>query len=377
MKVLIIGSGLSGATIANKYATLGINVTVIDKRDHIAGNVYDYMEHGVRVNKYGPHLFHTNDDEVWEFLQNFGKWKRWDHTVVADISGIYVPVPVNITTVNMLCEKNIKNEEEMNEWLESVQVKGEINNSEDMALSRVGHDLYNKLFQGYTLKQWAKDARTLDKSILSRIPVRNNFDNRYFTDKYQALPVDGYTAIVSKMLSHPLITVKLNYDWEQAKDDLSWDTLIFTGPIDSYFNNSGLPKLEYRSLDFDWEIIKHSGYYQPYSQINFPSSNTQYTRCIEYKHFLHQQSDYTVICKETSSDNGEPYYPIPTKENLELYDRYKVLAEANNNVHFIGRLASYKYFNMDQAIRNALDYFDTVLKKSIIKRPVEIVSLGG
>lgn len=359
--VLIIGAGLTGATLAEHFARiLNKSVLIIDKRDHIAGNVYDYIDSktGIRVGKYGIHMFHTNDADVWNYLQTFGEWKRCDHKVLSKIDGQYVPVPVNITTVNTLLNETLQTEEEMTKWLGRHQVKFEAPaNSEEVALSRVGHELYAKLFKPYTIKQWNKDPSELDPSVLARIPIRSNFDDRYFQDKYQALPVYGYTSIVESMLKHPNIRVQLNTDWEDIKDTVKYTLLIFTGPIDQYFMESGLPKLEYRSLNFEWETHKTAGYYQPAAQVNYPGLDVPFTRIVEYKHLLNQQSDYTIITKETSSDTGEPYYPVPTKENQELYEQYKSLTNTVSNVHFIGRLASYKYFNMDQAIRCAIDYF--------------------
>lgn len=360
--VLIVGTGLSGSTLAEHFArVLQKKVLIIDKRDHIGGNVYDYVDTttGIRVGKYGIHMFHTNDLEVWDYVNRFGEWSRWDHKVLSKIDGRYVPVPVNINTVNALCNENIANETEMKDWLDKHQIRnGNPANSEDVALSRVGNVLYNKLFRPYTLKQWNREPRDMDPSVLSRIPVRSNFDDRYFEDKYQALPVNGYTSIVESMLNHPNITIQLNTDWTDIQDKIKYNILIFTGPIDQYFSNSGLPKLEYRSLHFDFEVHRTSGYYQPVAQVNYPETSVPYTRIVEYKHLLNQPSDYTIITKETSSDTGEPYYPVPTKENQKLYEAYKSLATNQHNVHFIGRLASYKYFNMDQAIRCAIDYFN-------------------
>jgi len=362
--IVIVGAGLSGATIAELYAAEGSKVLVIDKRDHIAGNVYDEIDSrsGIRISKYGAHLFHTNDKEVWEYMQRFGEWRRWDHTVIADISGVYVPVPVNITTVNTLCGQNITSEEEMRSWLSRVQIPCENpSNSEEVALSRVGSALYKKLFHDYTVKQWSKNPSALEPSVLERIPVRTNFDGRYFTDRYQGLPVNGYTSIVQNMLSHPNITVRLNTSWDEIKQDVSGQTIIFTGPIDQYFKQSGLEELEYRSIDFEWSWIQTSGYVQPNSVVNYPSKSTRYTRCVEYKHFLHQKSDWSIISKETTSDKGEPYYPVPTKRNRELYKKYLEKSFKEKNTHFIGRLATYKYYNMDQAIRASLDYYKNTL----------------
>ena len=360
--IVIVGAGLSGATIAERYAADGFKVLVIEKRDHIAGNVYDEIDakSGIRVSKYGAHLFHTNDEEVWTYVQRFGEWKRWDHAVIADVSGAYVPVPVNITTVNTLCGQNITSEVEMKEWLSANTVPCDApTNSEEVALSRVGQTLYETLFLPYTIKQWAKEPKELDASVLERIPIRSNFDARYFTDRFQGLPANGYTAIVEKMLSHPNITVQLNTSWEEYCKSCALrknDTIIFTGPIDQFFKDKGLDALEYRSINFEWSWIKTNGYFQPNSVVNYPSKSNQYTRCVEYKHFLHQPSEWTILSKETTTDIGEPYYPVPTKRNRELYAKYVELTKGTN-VHFIGRLATYKYFNMDQAIRAALDYY--------------------
>ena len=361
--VLIVGAGLSGATLADHFARVSHRkVLVLDKRDHIGGNVYDYVDDqtGIRVGKYGIHMFHTNDDGVWNYLQRFGEWKRWDHKVLSSVNGQYVPVPVNINTVNLVCNESLQAEEDMKQWLTAHQIPCETpRTSEDIALARVGTTLYETLFKPYTVKQWNKDPRELDASVLARIPVRTNFDDRYFTDKYQALPVNGYTSIVERMLNHEAITVKLGTDWNDVCDTIRYRTLIFTGPIDQYFSASGLPALEYRSLAFQWEVHKTPGFYQPASQVNYPDASVPYTRIVEYKHLLNQQSDYTILTKETSSDVGEPYYPIPTKQNQDVYAQYRLLADSTPNVHFIGRLASYKYFNMDQAIRAAMDYFTT------------------
>jgi UDP-galactopyranose mutase len=364
--VLIVGTGLSGATIAEPYARDGKTVLLIDKRNHIGGNIYDEVDKitGIRVSRYGAHLFHTNNDKVWNYIQQFGEWKRWDHTVIADVSGTYVPIPVNITTVNTLLDQDIQTEYEMKQWLSNecstIQMPS---NSEEIALQRVGPRLYETLFKNYTIKQWAKEPKELDPSVLSRIPVRHNHDPRYFSDRYQALPVHGYTSIIQAMLSHPSITVQLNTTWEAIQErDIRWSTVIFTGPIDQYFKSAGLPQLEYRSINFTWETLKNSGYYQPNSVVNYPSASIPYTRSVEYKHFLHQKSDWTILSKETTCDSGEPYYPIPTKENQELYEKYKFLASKETNVHFIGRLASYKYFNMDQAIENAIEYYNKFLQ---------------
>jgi len=358
----IVGAGLSGATIARLAADDGKKVLVIDKRDHIGGNVYDTVDpiSRIRISMYGAHIFHTNDEGVWKFVQRFGSWKRWDHHVLSDVSGTYIPMPITLSTVNSLFNLNLASEQEMLDWLAKEKIPCEsITNSEEGALAKVGPRIYEALLKTYTIKQWAKEPKELDPSVLERIPIRTNFDTRYFTDRYQAMPEHGYTSIVQSMLDHPKITVKLNYPWSPASER-TWKTLIFTGPIDTYFEDSGLPKLEYRSIAFEWKRFYQPGYHQPAAVVNFPSLDTPYTRCVEYKHFLSQISPWTMISYETTSSEGEPYYPVPTQENRDLYEKYRSLAQAKPDVHFVGRLASYKYFNMDQAIRNAMDYFATL-----------------
>ena len=364
---LIVGCGLSGVVIAERIANkLNGKVTIIEKRDHVGGNCYDYVDDETKIlmNKYGAHLFHTNNEEVWNYINGFDKWIRWDHKVLTYTDNKFVSIPVNITTINELCEENLQNESDVNEWLAKNQVKyNTINNSEEMAKSRIGNKLYDKLIRDYTFKQWNKYPEELDKSVLERIPIRPNFDTRYFNDKYQALPHKGYTHFFTQILNNKNIEVKLNTDYFEYIKNNNYDVIIFTGPIDSYFSN--LDKLEYRSIDFNIERIKNTKYYQPNSVVNYPSKDVPYTRIVEYKHFLNQQSDDTIIVSEKTNDIGEPYYPVPNKKNLELYEKYKILAknEEDKNVFFVGRLANYKYFNMDEAIKNSLDFFNNVINK--------------
>jgi UDP-galactopyranose mutase len=366
---LVVGCGLSGIVIAERIANiLKEDVLIIEKSDHIGGNCYDYIdkETNILVNKYGAHLFHTNNKEVWDYINTFDKWVRWEHNVLSYVDDKYVPMPINITTVNMLCNENIETIDEMKEWLDNNQIKYDnIDNSEKMAKSRVGNILYDKLISNYTYKQWGKYPHELNKEVLERIPIRNNFDTRYFNDKYQALPHKGYTHFFLKILNNPLIKYKLNTDFNDFKkyNDLSiYKSIIYTGPIDRYFEDSKLGKLEYRSIDFKINIIKNTKFFQQNSVINYPEINFPFTRIVEYKHFLNQKSDHTIVVSETTNDEGDPYYPVLNKKNLELYDKYKCLAEneeKNKNVFFIGRLANYKYFNMDTAIENALYIFNT------------------
>ena len=367
MSCLIVGCGLSGVVMAERIANkLNKKVTIIEKRDHIGGNCYDYNEKdtGILINKYGAHLFHTNNEDVWNYINSFDKWIRWEHKVLTYVDNKFVPIPVNITTINQLCHENLQDENDVNKWLEENQLKYDtINNSEEMAKSRIGNILYEKLIKDYTFKQWNKYPNELDKSVLARIPIRPNFDTRYFNDKYQALPHKGYTHFFEKILDNKNIEVVLNTDYFEHIKNNKYDITIFTGPIDSYFPN--LEKLEYRSIDFNIEIIKNMNYFQPNSVVNYPSINVPYTRIVEYKHFLNQQSNDTVIVTEKTNDIGEPYYPVPNKKNLELYEKYKNLAvkEENRNVFFVGRLANYKYFNMDEAIFNSIEFFNNILIK--------------
>lgn len=364
--VCIAGAGLSGAVIAERYASqLNQRVVIIEKRNHVGGNCYDYIddETGIRVSQYGAHLFHTINKRVWDYVHRFSDWTNYEHEVVGIVNGKHVPIPVNIETVNTLFDLNISTTEEMDKWLSQEQVKYDHapKNSEEMALSRVGKRLYELIFHPYTIKQWNKEPRDLGPEVTARIPVRNNYDNRYFGDPYQALPTNGYTKIFENLLCHPNIDVRLDTDYFQIKDNLRCKHTYFTGPIDAYFAYMGYKKLEYRSLDFERKVVKDlgdKGTFQPKFVVNHPSSETDFTRIVEYKHLLNQTSQHTILFIERSKDGGEPYYPVPNEENKALYRQYQELAVKEPNVTFVGRLANYKYFNMDQAIINALELFD-------------------
>ncbi|MEO6508642.1 MAG: UDP-galactopyranose mutase, partial [Patescibacteria group bacterium] len=263
--IVVIGAGISGAVLAERYASIGKTVLVLEKRDHIAGNCYDYYnEHGILISKYGAHLFHTNYEDVWEYVNRFSKWRFYEHRVVAQVDGKLVPIPANITTVNMLFGLNIQSEEEMKKWLDGHQVKNDNpQNGEEAALARVGPILYEKMFKTYTFKQWAKYPAELDASVLNRIPVRSNFDDRYFSDTYQYLPAEGYTKMFEKIIDHKNITVVLNTDFFDVKKELEGcEKLFYTGPIDQYFDfkHSLNEKLEYRSIRFVEETLDQEDY---------------------------------------------------------------------------------------------------------------------
>lgn len=366
--IVIIGAGISGAVLAERYASSGKKVTVIEKRDHIAGNCFDYIdENGILVSKYGAHLFHTNDEQVWEYVNRFADWYPWEHRVLAKVDGHTVPIPVNINTVNQLFGLNISTEEAMKEWLFlNCPVIADPKNGEEAALSRVGPVLYEKMFRHYTKKQWNKFPEELDASVLNRIPVRTNFDDRYFSDKYQALPRGGYSKMFEKIMDHPNISVILNTDYFELRDQIQKpEKLFYTGPIDRFFDFrfSLQDKLEYRSINFVTEVLDQE-YYQENSVINYPGTEVEYTRIIEYKHFGNQISGKTSIVKEFTVDGGEPYYPVLNEKNRKIFEKYRREAQKLTDVYFVGRLANYKYFNMDEAFKNALQLYDQLERKN-------------
>ena len=359
--ILIIGAGISGAVLAERYAAIGKKVLILEKRDHIAGNCYDYLdENGILVSKYGAHLFHTKEEDVWKYVNRFTEWYKWEHKVIAKVDGQLVPIPVNITTVNKIFGLDLSTEAEMEEWLEENRISyKKPANGEQAVLNKVGPELYEKMFRHYTKKQWDKYPEELDASVLERIPVRTNFDDRYFSDKYQALPKGGYTKMFEKILAHPNISIKLNTDFFDVKDEISgYSKLFYTGPIDRFFEfkHSIEDKLEYRSINFVKETVDKE-YFQDNSVVNYPGMEVGFTRIVEYKHFGNQKSEKTTIFKEYTTDDGEPYYPVPNQRNRDIYQKYKEEAERLKDIYFVGRLANYKYFNMDQAFKNALDLF--------------------
>lgn len=373
-EIIIVGAGISGAVLAERYANMGKKVLIIEKRDHIAGNCYDFVnEHGILVSKYGAHLFHTNYEDVWEYINLFGNWYHWEHEVVARVDGKTVPVPVNINTVNILFNENIQTEEEMKKWLEDHRIPFQKPaNGEEAVLNRVGEVLYEKMFKHYTKKQWDKFPAELDASVLERIPVRTNYDGRYFSDEFQALPEGGYTKFFEKMLDHPNIEVLLNTDFFEVKDQYQdYEKLFYTGPVDRFFEGEEekLEKLEYRSINFVTEHLDQE-YFQENSVVNYPGMEVDFTRIVEYKHFGGQKSDKTTIVREFTVDEGEPYYPVPNARNQEIYARYKERADQLKDIYFVGRLANYKYFNMDQAFKNALDLFKS-LEPQTVKEPAD------
>ena len=353
---LIVGAGFAGATLAERIATQrGEKVLVIDRRPHIGGNAYDrHNDDGLLVHQYGPHIFHTNSQAIFDHLSQFTEWRPYEHRVLGMVDGQLVPIPINLDTVNKLYGLSLTSEE-LPAWFASRAEHVEtIRTSEDVVVSVVGRELYEKFFQGYTRKQWGMDPSELDKSVTARVPTRTNRDDRYFTDTYQYMPKHGYTRMFEKMLAHPNIKVMTQTDFADVKDEIEYRHLIWSGPVDEYFGFR-FGKLPYRSLQFAHET-HDTEQFLPTGTVNYPQTEA-YTRVSEYKHMTGQLHPKTAITYEYPSATGDPYYPIPKPENAELYKRYEALAMATPDVWFVGRLATYRYYNMDQVTGQALATF--------------------
>lgn len=357
---LIVGAGFAGSVLAERLAgVLNKKILLVDKRDHIGGNAYDHYDHeGILVHKYGPHIFHTNSIEVFKYLSNFTKWRNYEHRVLASVDGQLVPIPINLNTINRLYGTNF-NSFEMENFLKSkAEPREEIITSEDFVINKIGKELYEKFFKSYTKKQWNLDPSELNASVAARIPVRYNRDDRYFNDKYQAMPLYGYTAMFKNMLNHPNINILLNTDYRDIQEFIPFKKIIFTGPIDEYFDYE-YGRLPYRSIDFIFETHDIAKY-QSTGTINYPNEHL-YTRITEMKYLTGQTNAKTSIIYEIPSDQGDPYYPIPKPENNDLYKKYAALASNySGSVYFTGRLATYKYYNMDQVVAQSLSLFKKI-----------------
>jgi UDP-galactopyranose mutase len=359
---LIVGAGFAGSVLAERLASeAGQRVLVVEKRKHIGGNAHDrYNDDGVLIHPYGPHIFHTNSADIFDYLSRFTQWRPYQHRVLASVDGQLVPIPINLDTVNKLYGLSLTSFE-MEQFFESVAEKVEhVRTSEDVVVSKVGRELYNKFFRGYTRKQWGLDPSELDASVTARVPTRTNRDDRYFTDTFQAIPLHGYTRLFEAMLDHPNIKVMLNTDYRDVVDTLPWQHMIYTGPVDAFFNYQ-YGKLPYRSLEFQHVTLPQERF-QAVGTVNYPN-DYGYTRITEFKHITGQVHAKTSLVYEYPRAEGDPYYPVPRPENAQLYRRYEMLAEATENVTFVGRLATYKYYNMDQVVGQALAAFKRLQKR--------------
>jgi UDP-galactopyranose mutase len=361
---LIVGGGYAGSVLAERLARgAGKKVLLIDRRPHIGGNAYDHKDAaGVLIHRYGPHIFHTNSSEIANYLSRFTRWRPYEHRVLACVDKLLVPMPINRTTINELYGLDLTSDEEAEAFLESRAEPVEtIRTSADVVISKVGRELYEKFFRGYTRKQWGMDPSELDKSVTSRIPTRTNTDDRYFQDSFQAMPADGYTKMFENILDHPNIELMLGVEFEDVRDDLVYDHLIYTGPVDEYFDHR-YGKLPYRSLEFKHVTIDRE-WFQPVATVNYPSEDVPYTRITEYKHLTGQKHAQTSITYEYPKAEGDPYYPVPRAENQALYKKYEALALETRGVTFVGRLATYRYYNMDQVVGQALATYRRMMER--------------
>jgi UDP-galactopyranose mutase len=354
---LIVGAGFAGSVLAERLAAGSAKrVLLIDRRPHIGGNAYDeYDRHGILIHRYGPHIFHTNSSQIVAYLSRFTEWRPYEHRVLAQVDGQLVPIPINLSTINKLYGLSLT-PDQVEGWLgdraEPVPV---VRTSEDVVVGRIGRELYEKFFRDYTRKQWGLDPSELDKSVTARVPTRTNTDDRYFSDSFQNMPRYGYTRMFENMLDHPNIKVMLNTDYREIRNEVRYDQLIFTGAIDEFFELR-YGKLPYRSLRFRHETLDRM-WLQPVAVVNYPSFEVPYTRVTEYKHLTGQQHSKTSVTYEFPAAEGDPYYPVPRSENTELYKQYRALADATPDVYFVGRLATYRYYNMDQVVGQALTLY--------------------
>lgn len=356
---LIVGAGFAGSVLAERLAAgSDKKVLICDKRPHIAGNAYDhYNEAGILVHKYGPHIFHTNARDVFDYLSRFTEWRPYQHRVRASVDGQIVPIPINLDTINSLYGLNLTSFEVEDFFKKVAEPCEEIRTSEDVVVSKVGRELYEKFFRNYTRKQWGLDPSELDASVTSRVPTRTNRDDRYFTDNFQSMPLHGYTRMFERMLDHPNIKVLLNCDYREVEKEVSFREMIYTGPVDSYFKYC-YGKLPYRSLEFKHETHDQA-VFQSAPVVNYPNEQP-YTRVTEFKYLTGQEHNRTSIVYEFPQAEGDPYYPVPRKENSAIYAKYKALADRTTGVTFVGRLATYKYYNMDQIVAQALTTYGKI-----------------
>ena len=351
---LIVGAGFAGSVLAERLAAgLGKKVLLIDRRNHIGGNAYDYFDDaGVLVHRYGPHIFHTNAERIFEYLSRFTEWRPYEHRVLAQVDEQLVPIPINLDTLNRLYALNMDERQAEAFLAGRAEPVASIRTSEDVVVNQVGRELYEKFFRGYTRKQWGLDPSQLDKSVTSRVPTRTSRDDRYFADRFQAMPLHGYTRMFQRMLDQQGIDILLGVDFASVGDQVRYRHLVYCGPIDEYFGHC-YGRLPYRCLEFHHQTFDQAQF-QAVAVVNYPDESIPYTRITEYKHLTGQRHAKTSVTYEFPCADGDPYYPIPRPENAELYKRYQALAESLDTVTFLGRLGTYKYYNMDQVVGQAL-----------------------
>jgi UDP-galactopyranose mutase len=360
---LVVGAGFAGSVIAERLATQrNAKVLVIDRRNHVGGNAYDrYDSAGILIHQYGPHIFHTNSEKIYRYLSQFTEWRAYEHRVLAQVDGQLLPIPINRTTLNKLYGLSLATEEEVEQFLAArAQPIETIRTSEDVVLARVGRDLYEKFFRGYTTKQWGLSPEELDKSVTARVPTRANTDDRYFSDTYQVMPAGGYTRMFERMLRHPNIKVMLQTQWHEIREMIPFRRVIYTGPIDEFFDYR-FGRLRYRSLHFEHVTLDRE-WHQPVAVVNYPQDE-HYTRVTEYKHLTGQAHSKTSLTFEYPAETGDPYYPIPQVEQQQRFKAYERLAKELTRVRFIGRLATYRYYNMDQVVGQALASFNRIAEE--------------
>jgi UDP-galactopyranose mutase len=355
---LIVGAGFAGAVLAERLASIGKRVLLCDKRPHIGGNAFDhYDEAGILVHRYGPHIFHTSSKRIFDYLSRFTSWRAYEHRVLAHVDGKLVPFPINVDTVNALYGTRMTPAEVEAFFASQAVPVVQLRTSEHAVISKIGRELYEKFFQNYTRKQWGLDPSQLDASVASRLPARASYEDRYFTDEYQAMPLQGYTRMFERMLDHPGIRILLNSDYRDVMSEVRFSEVIYTGPIDVFFDYRFGP-LPYRSLDFRFSTMDKERF-QTAAVVNYPNEHA-YTRITEFKYLTGQVHHKTSLVYEYPCSEGDPYYPVPRPENADLFRRYQRLASKITNVRFVGRLATYRYYNMDQVVGQALAVFDQI-----------------
>jgi UDP-galactopyranose mutase len=368
---MVVGAGFAGSVVAERLASAGLKIVLLDRRNHLGGNAFDHHDSaGLLVHRYGPHIFHTNSQDVFEYLSRFTEWRPYQHRVKAWVDGRLVPIPINLDTINALYGTHFTSFEMERFLAERAEARDPVRTSEDVIVSKVGRELYEKFFKHYTRKQWGLDPSELDAAVTARVPVRTNRDDRYFTDRFQAMPLHGYARLFERMVTHPNIKILLNADHREAEQFVQARELVYTGPIDEYFEYA-FGKLPYRALQFRHETHDLRRY-QEAPVVNYPNENA-YTRVTEFKYLTGQEHEKTSIVFEYPTAHGDPYYPVPRPDNQELYRKYERLAATVPDVHFAGRLGTYKYYNMDQVVGQAL----ALSRRLLAERPRALASRGA